>query len=73
MLTFSSSVAIALTLWNRDQIAEGSALVERVLSSRRFGPYTLQAVISAVHAAAPSAAATDWGQIVGLYDVLLPL
>jgi RNA polymerase sigma-70 factor (ECF subfamily) len=59
------------TLWNRDQIAEGSALVERVLSSRRFGPYTLQAAISAVHAEAPSAAATDWGQIVGLYDVLL--
>jgi RNA polymerase sigma-70 factor (ECF subfamily) len=58
------------SLWNRDQIAEGSALVERALSSRRFGPYTLQAAIAAVHAKAPSAAATDWAQIVGLYDVL---
>jgi RNA polymerase sigma-70 factor, ECF subfamily len=58
------------SLWNRDQIAEGSALVERVLASRRFGPYTLQAAIAAVHAKAPSAAVTDWAQIVGLYDVL---
>ena len=58
------------SLWNRDQIAEGSALLERALSSRRFGPYTLQAAIAAVHAEAPSAAATDWAQIVGLYDVL---
>jgi len=58
------------SLWNRDQIAEGSALVERALSSRRFGPYTLQAAIAAVHAEAP-AAATDWAQIVGLYDVLV--
>jgi RNA polymerase sigma-70 factor (ECF subfamily) len=58
------------SLWNRDQIVEGSALVERALSSRRFGPYTLQAAIAAVHAKAPSAAATDWAQIVGLYDVL---
>ena len=58
------------SLWNRDQIAEGSALVERALASRRFGPYTLQAAIAAVHAKAPSAAATDWAQIVGLYDVL---
>jgi RNA polymerase sigma-70 factor (ECF subfamily) len=58
------------SLWNRDQIAEGSALVARALSSRRFGPYTLQAAIAAVHAQAPNAAATDWGQIVGLYDVL---
>jgi RNA polymerase sigma-70 factor (ECF subfamily) len=57
-------------LWNRDMIAEGTALVERALASRRFGPYTLQAAISAVHAGAPSAAATDWTQIVGLYDVL---
>ena len=56
--------------WNREQIAEGSALVERALSSRRFGPYTLQAAIAAVHAVAPSAAATDWAQIVGLYEVL---
>ena len=58
------------SLWNREQIAEGSALVERALASRRFGPYTLQAAIAAVHAEAPSAAATDWAQIVGLYDVL---
>jgi RNA polymerase sigma-70 factor (ECF subfamily) len=58
------------TLWKRDQIAEGAALVERALSSRRFGPYTLQAAIAAVHADAPNAAATDWAQIVGLYDVL---
>jgi RNA polymerase sigma-70 factor, ECF subfamily len=58
------------SLWNRDMIAEGTALVERALSSRRFGPYTLQAAISAVHAGAPSAAATDWSQIVALYGVL---
>ena len=59
--------------WNRALIAEGSALVERALSSRRIGPYMLQAAISAVHAEAPSAAATDWPQIVGLYDVLARL
>ncbi len=59
------------SLWNRDRIAEGSALVERALASRRFGPYTLQAAIAAVHAEAPDAAATDWVQIVRLYDVLL--
>ena len=58
------------TLWNRDQIAEGRALVERALASRRFGPYSLQAAIAAVHAEAPTAVATDWAQIVGLYDVL---
>ncbi|MFY9269946.1 MAG: RNA polymerase sigma factor [Candidatus Manganitrophaceae bacterium] len=58
-------------LWNRAQIAEGVTWVERALSSRRFGPYTLQAAIAAVHAEAPDAAATDWAQIVGLYDVLL--
>ena len=58
------------SLWDRDQIAEGSALVERALSSRRIGPYTLQAAIAAVHAEAASATATDWAQIVGLYDVL---
>jgi RNA polymerase sigma-70 factor, ECF subfamily len=56
--------------WERGLIAEGSALVERALRSRRFGPYTLQAAIAAVHAEAPSAEATDWAQIVGLYDVL---
>ena len=58
------------SLWSRDHIAEGSALVERALSSRRFGPYTLQAAIAAVHAEAQDAGATDWAQIVGLYDVL---
>ena len=58
------------SLWNRGQIAEGLALVERALSSRRFGPYSLQAAIAAVHAQAPTAAATDWAQIVGLYDAL---
>ncbi|MFH0351570.1 MAG: RNA polymerase sigma factor, partial [Chromatiales bacterium] len=59
------------SLWNRDRIAEGSALVERALRSRRFGPYTLQAAIAAVHANAPNPTATDWAQIVALYDVLL--
>jgi RNA polymerase sigma-70 factor, ECF subfamily len=59
------------SLWNGEQIAEGTALVERALSSRRFGPYTLQAAIAAVHAEAPRAAATDWAQIVALYDALV--
>jgi RNA polymerase sigma-70 factor (ECF subfamily) len=59
------------SLWNRDQIAEGSALVEQALASRRFGPYALQAAIAAVHAEAASADATDWREIVGLYDLLL--
>jgi RNA polymerase sigma-70 factor (ECF subfamily) len=59
------------SLWNRDLIREGLALVERALSSRRFGPYTLQAAIAAVHAEAPTAAETDWSQIVGVYDVLV--
>jgi RNA polymerase sigma-70 factor, ECF subfamily len=58
-------------LWNREQIAEGVALVEKALKSRRFGPYTLQAAIAAVHAEAGSAAATDWRQIVALYNQLL--
>jgi len=58
-------------LWNREQISEGVALVEQALTSRRFGPYTLQAAIAAVYAEAPDAASTDWAQIVGLYDVLL--
>jgi RNA polymerase sigma-70 factor (ECF subfamily) len=57
--------------WNRDLIAEGARLVEQTLSTGRHGPYTVQAAISAVHAEAPSAEATDWAQIVGLYDVLL--
>jgi RNA polymerase sigma-70 factor (ECF subfamily) len=59
------------SLWNKQYIAEGSALVERALLSRRFGPYTIQAAIAAVHAEAAGAAATDWEEIVGLYDVLL--
>lgn len=59
------------SLWNRDQIAEGSALVERALLSKRFGPYGLQAAIAAVHAEAAQASATDWAQIAGLYDVLM--
>jgi RNA polymerase sigma-70 factor (ECF subfamily) len=57
--------------WDRTAIAEGIALVERALRSKRFGPFTLQAAIAAVHAEAPDARATDWGQIVGLYDLLL--
>ena len=57
--------------WNRDQIAQGLALVERALLSRQFGQYTLQAAIAAVHAEAPDAAATDWAQIVALYDLLM--
>ena len=59
------------SLWDRAQIEEGAALVRRALLSRRFGPYTLQAAITAVHADAPDAAATDWAEIVGLYRVLL--
>jgi RNA polymerase sigma-70 factor (ECF subfamily) len=59
------------SLWNRDQIAEGKALVEMSLASRRLDPYTLQAAIAAVHAQAPNAAATDWAQIARLYGVLL--
>ncbi len=58
-------------LWNREQIAEGVALVERALNSRRFGAYTLQAAIAAVHAEAESTAATDWRQIVALYNQLV--
>lgn len=57
-------------LWNREFIAEGTTLVRRALSSRRVGLYTIQAAISAVHAETPKAAATDWSEIVGLYDVL---
>jgi RNA polymerase sigma-70 factor (ECF subfamily) len=59
------------SLWNREQIAEGVALVEKALKSHRFGSYTLQAAIAAVHAEAESTAATDWRQIVALYDRLL--
>jgi RNA polymerase sigma-70 factor (ECF subfamily) len=59
------------SLWNRDQIEEGIKLVERALTAGRVGPYAIQAAIAAVHAEAPSAAATDWNEIVGLYDLLL--
>ncbi|HEV3139638.1 MAG TPA: RNA polymerase sigma factor [Vicinamibacterales bacterium] len=59
------------SLWNRAFIAEGTALVERSLASRRFGPYTIQGAIAAVHADARDAAATDWNEIVGLYEALL--
>ena len=58
-------------LWSRDQITEGVALVQRALSMGQVAPYTIQAAIAAVHAQAPSAAATDWGHIVALYDLLL--
>jgi RNA polymerase sigma-70 factor (ECF subfamily) len=57
-------------LWDQEQIAEGTRLVEQALSSRRVGAYTLQAAIAAVHAQAPSVAATDWPQIIGIYDAL---
>jgi RNA polymerase sigma-70 factor (ECF subfamily) len=59
------------SLWHRDQIAEGSTLVQRALASHRFGPYALQAAIAAVHAEAPDFASTDWTEVVGLYEVLL--
>ncbi|HET6169923.1 MAG TPA: DUF6596 domain-containing protein [Terracidiphilus sp.] len=59
------------SLWNRAQIDEGVALIEKALNSRRFGPYTLQAAIAAVHAEAESSAATDWRQIVAIYDQLV--
>jgi RNA polymerase sigma-70 factor (ECF subfamily) len=59
------------SLWNREQIAEGVALLEKALKSRRFGSYTLQAAIAAVHAEAESMAVTDWRQIAALYDQLL--
>ena len=59
------------SLWDVSLIAEGCALVEKSLTTRRFGPYSLQAAIAAVHAEAVSADETDWPQIVGLYDVLL--
>ena len=61
------------SLWNREQIAEGVALLEKALKSRRFGSYTLQAAIAAVHAEAESVARTDWRQIVALYDRLVQI
>ena len=60
-------------LWNRAMIAEGAELTTKALKTRFFGPYSLQAAIAAVHAEAPSAAATDWSEIIGLYDVLARL
>ncbi len=57
--------------WNRDQISEGTELVQRALASGRFGPYTIQAAISAVHADADVFTQTDWTEIVNLYDLLL--
>src|ERR1700730_9234950 len=59
------------SLWNRDQVAEGISLTESALRSRRFGAYTLQAAIAAVHAESSSVASTDWPQITLLYDQLL--
>jgi RNA polymerase sigma-70 factor (ECF subfamily) len=61
------------SLWNQAQIVEGKALVERALSSRRYGPYTLQAAIAAVHVDAPNKSATDWARIVTLYGLLAQL
>jgi RNA polymerase sigma-70 factor (ECF subfamily) len=58
------------SLWNREQIAEGSALVETARSAGPLGPYAVQAAIAAVHAQASDPAATDWARIVSLYDVL---
>jgi RNA polymerase sigma-70 factor (ECF subfamily) len=59
------------SLWDRTMIAEGLSLVDRALSSRRFGPYSIQAAIAGIHATAPDAAATDWNEIVRLYDLLM--
>ena len=58
------------SLWNREQIAEGTALAQRALAAPQIGAYTIQAAIAAVHASAPSPAATDWAEIVALYDLL---
>jgi RNA polymerase sigma-70 factor, ECF subfamily len=58
------------SLWNSAHISEGKTLVEQALASRRFGVYTIQAALASVHAEAPSTAATDWGRIVALYDLL---
>src|SRR5262249_55157990 len=58
------------SLWDHDLIAEGRRLVRRALTTRTPGPYAIQAAIAAVHADAPSAAATDWNEIAGLYEEL---
>ncbi|QDU10068.1 RNA polymerase sigma factor [Gimesia aquarii] len=59
------------SLWNRQQISEGTTLVNRSIASREYGIYTIQAAIASVHANSPTAAATDWAQIVSWYDLLL--
>ncbi|MBL0346005.1 RNA polymerase sigma factor [Candidatus Villigracilis affinis] len=59
------------SLWDRAQITEGLSLIQQALASRRFGPYTIQAAIAAVHARAATADGTDWNQIVALYDILI--
>jgi RNA polymerase sigma-70 factor (ECF subfamily) len=61
------------TLWNREQIAEGTTLIQRALAARQVGPYLVQAAIASVHAEAPTAAETDWWRIVGFYDMLAVL
>jgi RNA polymerase sigma-70 factor (ECF subfamily) len=61
------------SLWNKDQIAEGISLTESALASRRYGAFTLQAAIAAIHARSSSAATTDWRQITLLYDRLLQI
>ena len=61
------------SLWNRDQIEEGARLVRQAIASGNSGPYVIQAAIAAVHAEAPTATATDWTEIVGLYDVLMTM
>ena len=58
------------TLWNKEFVAEGSALIEQALATTQLGPYQLQAAIAALHDAAPTAAETDWPQILALYDLL---
>jgi RNA polymerase sigma-70 factor, ECF subfamily len=59
------------SLWDRERIREGEVLVTEALRTRRFGPYSIQAAIAAVHAGAPSTEDTDWQEIVGLYDILM--
>ncbi|GLQ56360.1 RNA polymerase sigma factor [Devosia nitrariae] len=59
------------TLWDQALMAEGFDLIDRAFATRQIGPYTLQAAIAAVHARAGTAEDTDWGEIVGLYDVLM--
>jgi len=58
------------SLWDRQHIAEGVGLLRQAFATRNVGAYTLQAAIAAIHAEAPSSAATDWNKMVGLYDLL---